>query len=254
MLSAQDDGTATPILPGELAVGSYKAALAACKEPKARCAVMNCAGQKLHDFLPATRKEFDRLRAETPPRLLDLEWEDTEDFTIQWAEVAAALAWARAQVARGLTLLVNCAQGKSRSGTMATAYVMAKLKLPLGEALARVQARRPLVQPNRAFLAALRRFEPELLSQPAPASREEARLRAGFRVYDADRSGGLSVHELRVALTRSGEPANAAKPMLDEFAAAAGRGDELTEDEFVRAWTEGGHGPIQLDDALLHVK
>ena len=122
-----DDGKATFILDGELSVGSYKAALAACKVPTT--AVLNCAGKKLHDFLPATRKNFDQLRKEQPPRLFDVEWEDSTGFEIPFADIEAALHWAREQVAFGRTLLINCAQGKSRSGTMATAYLVAKLKI-----------------------------------------------------------------------------------------------------------------------------
>ena len=45
VLNVLDDGKATFILDGELSVGSYKAALAACKVPTT--AVLNCAGKKL---------------------------------------------------------------------------------------------------------------------------------------------------------------------------------------------------------------
>ena len=113
VLNAQDDGKASVILPGELAVGSYKAALAACRDSTS--AVINCAGVRLHDFLPATRKAFDALRQECPPRLLDVEWEDSESFEILLDDVVSALAWAREQVAAGRLVLVNCAQGRSRS-------------------------------------------------------------------------------------------------------------------------------------------
>ena len=74
-------------------------------------------------------------------------------------------------------------------------------------------------------------------------SRSEARLRSAFVQYDLDHSGGLSVKELRYALIQSGESANAAKKMIEGFAADA---TELTSDEFVRAWTESGCGPVRL--------
>ena len=242
VLNCQDDGKATVILPGELSVGSYKAALAVCKGLSASIAVLNCAGKRFHEFMPMTRKDFDQLRNERPPRMLDLEWEDSESFEIPWADIEAALAWARAQVSSGLLVLINCAQGKSRSGMMATAYLMAKLKLPAAHALAMIQAKRPLVDPNPAFMRQLQSFEARLWEQPTPIARDEARLREAFVRYDSDCSGGLSVTELRVALMQNGEPANAAKPMLEEFAAGA----ELTIYEFVRAWVESGRGPIAL--------
>lgn len=246
VLSCQDDGKPSVILPRELAVGSYKAALAECKtEPNSGTVVLNCAGHGLHDFLPPTRKEFDKLRGESPPRLLDLEWQDSEGFHIPLDDIVRALAWMREQVAAGKTVLVNCAQGKSRSGTMAVAYLMAKLKLPVSEALAQVRAIRPLVEPNPTFLKALESFSADIHAQPAPTSAEEGRLREAFALFDEDASGGLSLKELRHALVSSGEAAHDAKPMLEEFA-TEGRA-ELTVDEFVRGWVQGGRGPVKLE-------
>ena len=251
VLNVQDDGKASIILPGELAVGSYKAALAVCKQ-SAPCniCVLNCAGQALHSFMPLTRKDFDRLRGENPPRLRDLEWEDSESFDIELQDVIAALAWMRSQVESGRMVVVNCAQGKSRSGTMAVAYLMAKQKLSVVEALARVKAHRPLVEPNPAFVRQLTSFTKALHEQPVPVAREEARLREAFARYTAGSAsvstpppGGLGVDELRVALINSGEPANDAKGMVDEHASGGAR---MTCDEFVHAWRASGRKPIVL--------
>mmetsp|Transcript_27193 Transcript_27193/g.81904 ORF Transcript_27193/g.81904 Transcript_27193/m.81904 type:complete len:313 (-) Transcript_27193:41-979(-) len=243
VLNCQDDGKPSIVLPNELAVGSYKAALAICKaDPATNRAVLNCAGQRLHSFLPATRKEFDRLRGESPPRLLDLEWEDSESFAIPLEDIVRGLAWMREHVAAGRMVVVNCAQGKSRSGTMAVAYVMAKYKLSVSDALARVRASRPLVDPNPTFVKALLAFTPAIHEQPSPTAPGEARLRRLFTQCDADASGGLNMSELRTALVQSGGPANEAKAMLERYD-AEGRG-ELTVDEFVHAWHEGG---LQFD-------
>lgn len=172
VLATQDDGRASVVLPSELAVGSYKAALRVCKEDPSSSSsvVLNCAGHKLHEFLPTTRTEFDRLRAESPPRLLDLEWEDSETFDIELEDIVRALVWARECVAAGKMVVVTCAQGKSRSGALATAYVMAKFKVGVAEALTRVQASRPLVQPNPTFMKALEAYAADIHKQPAPAS------------------------------------------------------------------------------------
>ena len=160
VLNAQDDGSPTIILPGELAVGGYKAALGVCKGTIKSTAVINAAGTGLHAFLPGTRKDFDVLRGETPPRLIDVEWEDADDFKIELEDFVKALAWARTQVEAGNTVLVNCAQGKSRSGTLATAYCMAKFDVGVEQALAMVRGKRPLVQPSAL---------PEGLKRPAQA-------------------------------------------------------------------------------------
>ena len=64
----------------------------------------------------------------------------------------------------GKPVLVNCAQGKSRSGTFACAYLMATRDLDVAAAQRMVQERRPFVQPNPGFMAFLRRNEAALRS------------------------------------------------------------------------------------------
>lgn len=162
MLNAQDDGNPTVILPGEIAIGSYKSVLKVAKAKDTSAVVMNCAGTRLHSFLPATLNDFNRLRTATPCRLLDIEWEDSLDFEITWSDVERGLLWARDQVERGRMVVVNCAQGKSRSGTMATAYIMAKLKLSAGDALALIKEKRPIVEPNPTFMRRLVALEAQI--------------------------------------------------------------------------------------------
>ena len=122
---------------------------------------------------------------------------------------------------------------------------MAKLKLPVSEALGRVQAARPLVQPNPTFMKTLDAYAAEIHAQPAPASHAETQLRKAFPKLDKDASGGLCLAELREALVASGGAANEAKAMLEAFD-TEGRG-ELQPDEFVQAWLHGEHGAVQVD-------
>ena len=159
VLNVISEDKASAIVPGELLVGGFKAALGECKRQPQAVAV-NCAGTKLHNFLPATREPFDTLRRDG--RVLDLEWDDSEDFVLPLADIANALTWMRAHVHSGRVAVVNCAQGKSRSGAMATAYLMATRDLGVDEALAMVRAQRPFVQPNATFLRRLRELEGEI--------------------------------------------------------------------------------------------
>ena len=123
------DDRASPIEDG-LRVGGFKAALADARRDLS-VVVLNCAGTALHNFLPKTRAPFDALR--TAGRVRDLEWHDRDDFAIDPADVVAAIVWARRENAAGRAVVVNCAQGKSRSGTMATAIVMVqRCALPPG--------------------------------------------------------------------------------------------------------------------------
>ena len=62
----------------------------------------------------------------------------------------------------GGTVLVHCAAGISRSGSMMVAYVMQKEKMSLEESLKYVQARRKKVFPNKGFMKQLEEFEKEL--------------------------------------------------------------------------------------------
>jgi len=154
------DSKAT-LIQERLLVGGFKAAIAECQADPATV-VLNCAGAQLHAFLPNTKAPFDALRQAS--RVHDLEWEDSDAFVIDVPTLIVALQWARAQVESGKRLVINCAQGKSRSGTAATAYLVATEGLSAAAALARVQAARPFVQPNPGFLRQLSQMEPALLA------------------------------------------------------------------------------------------
>jgi hypothetical protein len=76
-----------------------------------------------------------------------------EDITRVCAEARALLDEASA---RGVTVLVHCAAGVSRSGSVVVDYVRARLGLrDAHEALARVRASRPQVAPNTGFMRQL---------------------------------------------------------------------------------------------------
>eukprot|EP00041_Stephanoeca_diplocostata_P013874 m.247515 g.247515 ORF g.247515 m.247515 type:complete len:229 (-) comp19497_c0_seq9:823-1509(-) len=122
VLNVTAEASATEILPKELLIGGFKAVIA---ETNARpeVVVINCAGKRLHTHLPKTRAPYDALRARG--RMLDFEWEDHSGYPIPEHDIATGISWARARVSAGSIVLCACAQGKSRSGTMATAYIMA---------------------------------------------------------------------------------------------------------------------------------
>lgn len=156
------DSKASVIIEGELLVGGFKAAIAECRSsPSIVC--LNVAGCKLHELLPKTRTPFDDLRSQD--RVLDVEWEDSDNFRLEPASVLMAIDWIARQVGHGKSVLINCAQGRSRSGTMATAYLMARDNLDVEEALRRVQSKRPFVAPNPGFLRQLHEMEAAIRSQ-----------------------------------------------------------------------------------------
>jgi protein-tyrosine phosphatase len=58
----------------------------------------------------------------------------------------------------GSGVYIHCANGAGRTGTLAAAFLMLSRRLSPAEAVAQVQARRPLVALKRAQLAVLDRL------------------------------------------------------------------------------------------------
>ena len=162
------DDQPSEILPGKLLVGSWKAVLKLAQpypddetSVGSRTVVVNTAGTKLYEFLPRSREPFEKLRK--CGRLVNVEWDDSDDFAIPRTDLLGSedgstegmIKWMHAQIKAGNRVLINCAQGRSRSGAMAVAYLMASKKVHAAAALCLVQAERATVQPNPGFLRQL---------------------------------------------------------------------------------------------------
>mmetsp|Transcript_19322 Transcript_19322/g.31646 ORF Transcript_19322/g.31646 Transcript_19322/m.31646 type:complete len:205 (+) Transcript_19322:218-832(+) len=59
-------------------------------------------------------------------------------------------------------VLIHCAAGISRSATVTIAYLMKSRQMSLAEAWTMVKNSRPIIYPNKGFIAALMRYEAEL--------------------------------------------------------------------------------------------
>ncbi len=89
----------------------------------------------------------------------------------------ASNAWLREQLARPeARVLVHCQQGKSRSASIAVAYLVAQHGFSVDAALATLKARRPLVSPNRGFLEQLHLFAEHHARQWWPLSERYTEL------------------------------------------------------------------------------
>ncbi|XP_067850903.1 dual specificity phosphatase 28 [Heptranchias perlo] len=66
--------------------------------------------------------------------------------------------------------LVYCKNGRSRSASICTAYLMKHRHLSLREAFEHVKSARPAVEPNEGFWDQLQRYEGELQSRQMEAS------------------------------------------------------------------------------------
>jgi len=92
-------------------------------------------------------------------RFLHLGWVDADEQDVEEQALLGACRFVHEARRAGDGVLVHCAQGKSRSATVVTAYLAALYALPVAEALARVQAGRRMAEPNRSFMRQLLALE-----------------------------------------------------------------------------------------------
>ena len=111
---------------------------------------------------------------------LDLDWIDATSFEISDDSLDECCRFIHKARTSGSSVLVHCAQvnklslslslslsqndflltqGKSRSATAVVAHLMASYRWAYSEALAAVQARRKMAEPNPTFQQRLRTFE-----------------------------------------------------------------------------------------------
>ena len=92
---------------------------------------------------------------------LHLDIEDTEN-----AKISKHFAESNAFIAGGLkageSVLIHCKEGISRSTTLAIAYLISNGGRSLADALAQVQAARPVAKPNKGFIEQLEQLEKSL--------------------------------------------------------------------------------------------
>ena len=111
-------------------------------------------------------------------------WEPIRDAppapSIEWLRRVVGFITTQRQA--GLTVYVHCTNGVSRSGMVATAYLMLEHDWTRDQALAFLRSKRPGVRPNPAFMPLLAEWEHELTG-PAPpkadSRQDEARASSG---------------------------------------------------------------------------
>jgi len=88
--------------------------------------------------------------------------EEQSDMTVHLLSACNFIHRRRMQ---GKAVLVHCGRGVSRSATIVVAYLMYAHRMRWYHALAHVKKRRPVVDPNRGFLAQLGRWKPPPVKQ-----------------------------------------------------------------------------------------
>ena len=96
--------------------------------------------------------------------VISLDWEDKVEQRINPDELKSTLIDIENTLSNGRSVLIHCAQGKSRSSAVAVAFLSAKLNISIEEALNIVQKGRKMAQPNSGFIKQLSLLKCTLLT------------------------------------------------------------------------------------------
>lgn len=117
--------------------------------------VINAAGLGLYAHFPKMAKVVSKYTAAGIASIL-FEWVDASNQPIPFEDVSKAVQAIESTVKNNGSVLVHCAQGKSRSSTVVIAYIMWKQKCGFDQAYAFVRSKRQQAEPNEGFQQALK--------------------------------------------------------------------------------------------------
>lgn len=147
---------------GGLYLGSATAA--SPKEIKSRSikAICQTAGG-LESFYIAWGKKLGEMEQNGDVVVHRTGWVDAPDQDIL-SGLGAAIAFIHLQRQAGNNVLVNCAQGKSRSSSLVIAYLLVHHSsgLTVESALSYVRSKRSIAEPNPGFMKQLEQFRQSL--------------------------------------------------------------------------------------------
>jgi protein-tyrosine phosphatase len=165
MESAQKDQPATCILDlgGKLYLGGFLSSGEKFVVENKITRIINCA-LGLEKMYVGWGKQVTKIeKTMSDVKFLRLGWMDTEDQKIYKLkpgdQIEESIRFIHEGLKRGENVVIHCAQGKSRSGTVAIAYLMIAQNMNYREALKYVQEKRPMVQPNPSFETQLQEYD-----------------------------------------------------------------------------------------------
>lgn len=147
--------------------------------------VVNTAGG-LKELFPTFKT--DKLYEALAVTALELDWQDTDTQAIGGAELDGAISAISGTLSEGRSVLVHCAQGKSRSSTVVVAYVSQVEQMSINDALRLVQSKRNMAQPNGNFMSQLQDWKAGSQEVPDRHSKDDAPKESG----GSDEVSGLS--------------------------------------------------------------
>jgi protein-tyrosine phosphatase len=123
--------------------------------------IINCT----HDLkaYPAYHKAAQNLKQNLGVSVARLQWADSDTQELELADVVQAVNYIHATRRRGVSVLVHCVMGVSRSATLVLAYMVALEKKSVEECLAVLKEKRECAMPNPNFFRQLKSFEGALM-------------------------------------------------------------------------------------------
>ena len=88
--------------------------------------------------------------------VLTLNWADDEEQVLEAEVLCRTIQFIHDARQAGGSVLVHCAQGKSRSAATTVSYIAALEGISVDAALLRVKAQRRMAQPNKSFMRQLK--------------------------------------------------------------------------------------------------
>jgi len=101
----------------------------------------------------------DRARMLPLLEIVNLDWRDDVTQVLEFDVIKQTIKLMDKALDTGQSVLVHCAQGKSRSSTIVLCFLTWKLQTPVNESLTVLQKRRNMAQPNQNFMQQILRFE-----------------------------------------------------------------------------------------------
>lgn len=127
--------------------------------------IVNTA-KSLGTFWPAYKRQCDYLTSSDEPiRIIEMNWLDNDVQILDFERICTTICQIhKMRVEEGKSVLVHCAQGKSRSTTLVLAYLMVLNKTNLQDTLSLVKSKRRMAEPNKNFMKRLKMFENNFLA------------------------------------------------------------------------------------------
>jgi len=134
--------------------------------------VINCT----HDLsaYPAYHTATRRMKEKLGITFARLVWADSDVQKLEAGDIKGAVGFIHETRAKGISVLVHCVMGVSRSATLVVAYMVATTKMSVDECLAELRGKRESTNPNDGFISQLKEMEAELKAMElAPLSAQQ---------------------------------------------------------------------------------